>query len=131
MANYITNAELTDDLLKPLVTPSYMARGDKDLQALAAMRGVDVGDIETSPLHPLIVEWLCAKIYTRIALDKSGVNHQASAYGVDPSADVYRNKLKDYRQELARLEPMITAEVLTGDADEAKEFSGSIELFRG
>lgn len=128
MAHYINSLDVTDEALKSLVNEDYLKRADTDLRNLARMRGVDVEDIETSPLDPILVDLCIAYLCKRICMDKAGINPQAYANGAE--FDIYAYKLKVYSQRVKELEAMVTVELLTGDADTPEEFASGMELFR-
>lgn len=129
MAHFITSVDITDAALSQLVTPNYLTKTDQDVAALARMRGITEDQIERDPLDHLLRELAIAYCCKRICIDKMGINPQA--YGMGVEVDIYASKLKHYKAEIDRLEPIITAEVLTGKADTAEEYSSSVELFRG
>lgn len=129
MAHYATADEVSDSQLKDLVTEAYLKRADSDLDTLAKRNGVAPEDIEQDPLDQILVDLYVAYLCKRICADNIGIN--AQAYGNGADVDVYAAKLKHYRAEISRLEGMVTAEILTGSADQPQEFSSSFDIFRG
>lgn len=128
MSTYVVRAEVADKQLQALVTDDYLADTDLYIQNLALRLGLTVAQIK-SPLTFTAKKLAIAYLCTAIARDNIGINIQAQGYGAD--IDLYKSKWKTWSAEFERLEPQVSAEVLTGDADTPEEFaSGSIPLFR-
>jgi hypothetical protein len=125
---YCTATEVRDDQLQKLVSDTYLKDTDNYIQDVALRLGLTTADIKvplTFTAKKLALAFLCKSI----AQDKIGVNVQANGYGVE--VDLYKVKWTIWNKEFERLEPMVTAEVLTGDADTPPEFANTgIQVYR-
>lgn len=127
-AHYITIADVLDAALKPHVDDPLLGQVDRYIENFAKLRGVSLSHL-AKPLPSFALDLAVAYACMTVAMLKSGVNAQQGGNGVE--VDIYMVKEKQWRREFERLETMVTAEVLTGDADTPEEHSASVEIFRG
>jgi hypothetical protein len=132
MPTRITASDITDRLIKPVVTAdsSYFTRADSALDQLALTLGLLVSQIVT-PAPYAAVEYLKALVGLLVCQDNMGVNpRRLVEQGVQD--DPYAVKLEFYQKQVADLQGLVTVEILTGTAVEPEDYSyGAVQLFRG
>jgi hypothetical protein len=129
--SYIVVGDLTDRLIKPIVTAdaTYLTRSDAALEDYALSVDVESTEI-ASPTPYRVKEYLKAWIGWAVCMDLVGVSPKKLVEeGIQE--DPYEKKLKYYQDLLVEKKAELTPEVLTGEADDPDEFaSATIDLYR-
>lgn len=125
---YLRPDDINDVQLQKLASDKYLADTDAYIQNLALRLGLTTADIMlplTFDAKKLAIAYLCKSI----SQDNIGINVQANGYGVE--VDLYKVKWNTWAKEFDRLEPLVTAEVLSGQADTPPEFASmGIQVYR-
>lgn len=119
-AHYVNATYVNDPQISRLVKDTHLDEVDRYINDLAASRGVSVTQIAV-PLADRAMRLARAYLCVMLCRDNTGVNVQSNGYGVD--VDVYKVKWGVWNREFENLEPQVTAEILTGEADTPPEFA--------
>jgi hypothetical protein len=109
MSDYITTADITDEILKATALSTLLAakivRSTLALNDLGERLDVDSTEMAATP-HILVVDWTCAEMH----FDLMGKNKQDGGLEMD----IHFQKYKEHNARRADVEGKINYAVLTG-----------------
>lgn len=130
MADYINDADVTDNVIKAFTLDPYLAEADKKVISLAQRNGVfDADDIATEDGHAKnseVLRYAVVFVCMRVCQDYMGTNNNDLPVEIEK----YAVKYKSYNEELKLLDGTITKEMITDEVDETADRSTAYRLYR-
>jgi hypothetical protein len=106
---------------------SYITLADNKINDIAEEKGIEVDDIETSPVSYTIQEYCVYYATMRMCLDFMGTNNNDLPVEIEK----YAVKYNLYHELVKGLEPKLTQYVFTGIGDVPEERAQASRLYRG
>ena len=126
--DYIATTDVTDNVLSSLVTTTYVEEGNDAIEQLTYDKGLDITDIDYSPLNYNVKRYGVAWTCWRMCVDYMGTNNTDLPVEIEK----YAVKANQYRGEIDSLSLKITPYMLTGDDIQDKSDRASIRtIYRG
>jgi len=114
MSTYIVIADITDQVLIDFGTVVLQAKldlSDKAVEDLVEIRGLEISEIETNPVHHQLKRWNKYWVGKELCFDAMFKNNVE----VDAASEKYKLKFEEYKKRLEETEGMITREMIQGD----------------
>jgi hypothetical protein len=118
----LAKADITDELINPNVTDTYL--NDADAYLLALLQGFDSTltiDKIKSPLPYAVKQLAVAHVCVKVCQDKFGGQVGIMFKGQD-GGDRWYTKLKHYEEIVSQYETSMTQELMTGDASSGRGY---------
>jgi len=110
---YIATPDITDKMISQFYDrndsriSSWDGRVDAEVNRVAISLGVDIADIDTSPLNDKVKEYALAYLGMMVCFDNRYGNNN------DQIIDKYKNGYEDYLAAISRIASQLTAEMFT------------------
>lgn len=123
MSTYILIADITDQILIDFGTAPLQAKldlSDKAVEDLAERKGLEVNEIETSPVHHQLKRWNKYWVGKELCFDAMFKNNVE----IDASLEKYKLKFDEYKLRLQETETEITRKMISGDVVDQRDRVG-------